>query len=173
MQISRLDKETIQLSSDNATTVITLAAKFDGSADIITGPNLDSDLSRPGEYEYSDVTLIAAEQRPKLVGKANIFKIICEKINVGFVSEDTAKLDKQVLDMVGAIDILFVTSNLRQETFQSLVNDFDPSIVMGIDISDEQAFAHAFGITATKETKLKIKKEQLSVIEGEIKAIVI
>jgi hypothetical protein len=174
MQITRTDNNSLQFDGDNVKFTFTLNKVQSTAEQLIVGPAVDSDICRPGEYEYNDITVIAAEQREPLLGKANVFKILLEKLNVGFVGADVKKLDKQVLEFIGQVDFLIVSKDVTKDAIASIVGDLEPKWITILDNTDEEAIKLLTGLTPVAPVnKLKLKSDDIGIEEVVTSCVII
>lgn len=115
-----------------------------------------------GEYEISGVKIKGIQVFSSASSIKNIYKVIIDNINLGFLGDIDFELNENTLDELGEIDILFVPSNNMASKLIKLV---EPNIAIP-GWGDPQVVITAIGHKPEPQEKLVIKKKDIEIEKG-------
>lgn len=164
MNIIRKDEQTLLIDAGDQVVVFTLADNHKPDDDkLVFGPKLDNPHSLPGEYEYTgSIEVVIVETRRDKIGQGQLFMIAIEGIRIAFATADVNKINKEYNELLGEIDVLFVSDGLGKEMYNSLVNALDVKQVVGLDILDNSTLNKLTDKQVKGESKLKYKLDHFA-----------
>lgn len=104
----------------------------------------------PGEYEIGGVSVMGFKTRE---GKCNIFLIEADKLSILFLNDLIGKLDSDLIDSLGDIDIVLATT--KDGVNEAL--KLEPYYV----ISTDMVFIKDTGLSLEETPKFSVKKEDI------------
>jgi len=130
----------------------------------------------PGEYEIEGVRIkgvaLPEESTPKAIKTA--YKVELDGIHLGFLGKlETIPKDKP-LDLLGEIDILFVSINPKKingKQLITLIKQISPHIVIPTDEAAAKLLAQEMGQKARSEEKFVVKRKDLDKEESTNKLV--
>ncbi len=171
MNIKKLSNNLIELSSSTGSAVFAY-----GEADMskvkepektllvgfIKDPN---SVFRPGEYEYSDISIIGIESKSEPVGIADIVAINVDGVNVVFIDSKFGSIKKDQQDLIGRIDVL-ITNVAQRDNVKAVITKFNPAAVVAINYESIEQVSKSTDLTA-EEPQKKLKFSEEDFIEEE------
>ena len=123
-------------------------------------------LKNAGEIEEEGVFI-----EGMYIGDFIVYKIICEEMNILVLGEyDLGKLNEDVLDDIGSIDILLVGVNKDVKNTLNIISQIQPKVVVPImykqkgiknDCLEIEKFTKEYGVDFEEVNKLNIRKNNL------------
>ena len=154
---------------------------FNGVGNLESGNKSAFAITGPGEYEIKGVFIKGFKSQSNYGGKSRlntIFLLTLENINLCFLGAMNGEVDKETLESLDNIDILFVPIGgngvLDSSAAYKLAVNLEPKIIIPMLFGEEKSdslkkFLKEGGDEKpTIEEKLTIKKKDLEGKEGEI-----
>lgn len=113
-------------------------------------------IANPGEYEYSDIVLMLLEDREVKQGKANLFKISMEQVQVLVLGANVIEIEKDLWEQLGEVDVLIIDAADENVDISKLINQINPTAVIALVGKRKIDVAKITGID-TAETNKKFK----------------
>lgn len=154
MQIKYVDDSHIELEETNLSFVV----DFDKEQIDLPTEVRKQALMGPGEYEYSDISLVLLEARAKKKGSANLFKVAMDEVEVLILGSDLAEIEKDMWEELGAVNVLIINAEEgeSQTDFAKLISQIDPAVVIALVGKKKVDVAKLTGIESV-ETNKKFK----------------
>jgi len=166
MEITRLDKSSIKLSGPTTAVIYTSDSTTKDPNAINFGPSISDDFSLPGEYEHDENMIIVAESRDAFQGRGNLFKCTIDEVSVLFVTSDIVSVNKQTLDFIGQVDVMFVDKEAPKNIISELIKDLEPRYVFPVDEMSTEEFSKLINQNNISESK-KLKMSEKDLVEQE------
>lgn len=108
-------------------------------------------VSGPGEYEFSDISLIALEAASSSDGKAELFEVTLEGISALVIMSDPGDLKKESWDLIGDVEMVIVDMSQEYKDLDKLVNKINPFVLIAMGVEDKKKVETELEQTVTAE----------------------
>jgi hypothetical protein len=152
MQITLLNRETIEIKSKNATVVAGNQSKIN-----------NVELMGPGEYEIGGVEVFGISN--------HIYVFRVEDINIAFlysINRPLTQQENEALTDVSMVILPVGEGSLDTKTASQIIKALEPSVVIPYQGSDMTEFCQAAGVCQEPISVYKINKHQLELQEGQL-----